>query len=94
MCTIAATHKTIALAIDLCVYPPMLLDIVTKETVKPTDWQLTSQNETRRPHVLDRGRYAIHAALIVQRALAAVATSSREFGTFNVIAPPIHKATT
>ncbi len=61
--------------------------------MNPTDWALTSQKHTSLPHVLDRGRYAIRAAQTVQRMFAAVAVNSREFGTFNVIVPPMIKAT-
>lgn len=76
------------------VYPPIFEDIVTKDTVKPTLWALTSQKLTSLPHVLLRGRKERHAAETVQSRFAAVAVISREFGTFNVIAPPMNNATT
>jgi hypothetical protein len=50
------SYKTIALAIDRCVYPPMFEDTVTSDMVKPTDCAFTSQKLTRRPQVLERGR--------------------------------------
>lgn len=55
----------------------MLDEMVVSETVKPTDCALTSQKLTRRPHVFDRGRYAMHAAATVHRRLATVATAKR-----------------
>jgi hypothetical protein len=51
-----ATYKTMALAIERCVYPPIFEETVTSEMVKPTDWAFTSQKLTRRPQVLERGR--------------------------------------
>ena len=59
----------------------MFDEMVVKETVKPTDWALTSQKQTSLPHVLLRGRYAIKAAETVHRTFAAVAVSSRARGT-------------
>ena len=50
------TYKIIALAIERCVYPAMLDETVVSETVKPTDWALTSQKQTSLPHVFERGR--------------------------------------
>jgi hypothetical protein len=70
----------------------MFDETVTSEIVNPTDCVLTSQNETRRPQVLARGRYAVHAAATVQMIFAAVAVSRREFGTLRVMAPPIIRA--
>jgi hypothetical protein len=70
----------------------MFDETVTSEIVNPTDCVLTSQNETSRPQVLERGRYAVHAAATVHMIFAAVAVSRREFGTLRVIAPPIMRA--
>lgn len=53
---VLGTYKTKVLEMFLWVYPPMFDEIVTKEMVKPTDWALTSQKLTKRPHVFDRGR--------------------------------------
>lgn len=58
-------------------YPAMFDEMVVKETVKPTDWALTSQKHTSLPQVLERGRYANSAADKVHRMLAAVAVNSR-----------------
>lgn len=55
----------------------MFEEIVVKETVNPTDWELTSQKHASLPHVFDRGRYAINAADSVHRRFAAVAVRSR-----------------
>lgn len=41
---------------ERCVYPAMLDETVVRETVKPTDWALTSQKQTSLPHVFERGR--------------------------------------
>lgn len=71
------SYNTIALAKLRCVYPAILLEIVTRETVNPTDCALTSQKHTSRPQVFERGRYAINAAAMVQRMFAAVAVASR-----------------
>lgn len=73
-------YKTIALANDRWVYPAILLEIVTRETVNPTDCALTSQKHTSRPQVFDRGRYAINAAATVHRTFATVAVASRAKG--------------
>lgn len=51
--------------------------MVVRETVKPTDCALTSQNATSRPHVFDSGRYAMQAADTVHRRLATVAVIKR-----------------
>lgn len=53
---ICLAHKTSALARERCVYPAMLDEMVVRDTVKPTDWALTSQKHTSLPQVLDRGR--------------------------------------
>jgi hypothetical protein len=90
---LGSTYNIIALANDLCVYPAILDDMVTSDTVNPTDWVFTSQKETSRPHLFALGRYARHPAETVQRMLAAVAVASRELGTFNVMAPPMKSAT-
>lgn len=66
-------------------YPAMLDEMVVSDTVKPTDCELTSQNETSRPHVLERGRYAMQAAATVQRMLAVVAVSRRAAGVEGVL---------
>lgn len=58
-------------------YPAIFDEIVVRETVKPTDCALTSQNATSRPHVFDSGRYAIQAADTVHRRLATVAVIKR-----------------
>lgn len=71
------TYKTKALANARCVYPAMLEETVVNDTVKPTDCAFTSQNETSLPQVLERGRYARHAAETVHRILATVAVNSR-----------------
>ena len=71
------TYKTKALATARCVYPAMLEDIVVRETVNPTDCELTSQKQTSRPQVLDLGRYPMRAAAMVHRRFAAVAVRSR-----------------
>lgn len=55
----------------------MFEDIVVKDTVKPTDWELTSQKQTSRPQVLDRGKKAMQAAATVHRILATVAVKRR-----------------
>lgn len=55
----------------------MFEEIVVKDTVKPTDWELTSQKQTSLPQVLDRGRKAMQAAATVQRMLATVAVKRR-----------------
>lgn len=55
----------------------MFDEMVVKETVKPTDCALTSQNATSRPHVFDSGRYAMQAADTVHRRLATVAVIKR-----------------
>lgn len=55
----------------------MFDEIVVRETVKPTDCALTSQNETSLPHVFDSGRYAMQAADTVHRRLATVAVIKR-----------------
>lgn len=67
----------------------MFDEIVTSETVNPTDCAFTSQKQTSRDHFIDRGKYAMHPAATVHRILAAVEVSSRELGTFKVIVPPI-----
>lgn len=66
-----------ALARERCVYPAMLEEMVVRDTVKPTDCELTSQNDTSRPQVFDSGRYAIQAAEIVQSRLATEAVIRR-----------------
>lgn len=71
----------------------MLDEMVVKATVKPTDCALTSQKHTSLPQVFDLGRKAINAAEIVQRRLAAVAVSKREFRTLRMMVPPIRRAT-
>jgi hypothetical protein len=48
-------HKTMALANDRWVYPAMFDDTVVRETVKPTDWTLTSQKQASRAQVRSRG---------------------------------------
>ena len=55
----------------------MLEEIVVRLTVKLTDWELTSQKETRRPHLFDRGRYAISAADTAHRMLIVAAVKRR-----------------
>jgi hypothetical protein len=55
----------------------MLDETVVSATVKPTDCELTSQKHTSRPHVFERGRYAMQAAATVQRMFATVAVSKR-----------------
>jgi len=55
----------------------MFEDIVTRETVKPTDCAFTSQKATSLPQVFDLGRYARQAAETVQRILAAVDVKRR-----------------
>jgi hypothetical protein len=55
----------------------MLDEMVVSDTVKPTDCAFTSQKQTSRPQVFDRGRYAIQAAATVQRMLATVAVMRR-----------------
>lgn len=72
----------------------MFEEMVTREMVKPTLWELTSQKLTNLPHVFLRGRKDKNTAETVQRMFAAVAVRSREFGTFNVMAPPMNKAIT
>lgn len=86
------SYNIIALAIDRCVNPAMFDETVTSEMVNPTDCVLTSQNETSRPQVFARGRYAVHAAATVQMIFAAVAVSRREFGTLRVMDPPMMRA--
>lgn len=54
--TILMTYKIIALAMERCVYPAILDETVVSETVKPTDWALTSQKQTSLPQVFERGR--------------------------------------
>jgi hypothetical protein len=49
-------HKIMALASDRWVYPAILDEMLTKDTVKPTDWALTSQKHMSLPQVFDRGR--------------------------------------
>lgn len=58
-------------------YPAIFDEIVVRETVKPTDCALTSQNETSRPHVFDAGRYAMQAADTVHKRFATVAVVKR-----------------
>lgn len=59
----------------------MLDEIVVRETVNPTDCALTSQKHTSLPQVLERGRYAIKAAAMVQRMFATVAVMRRAAGS-------------
>ena len=75
-------------------YPPILLETVIKLTVKPTLWLFTSQKLTSRPHVFDRGKYAMHAAETVHSTLATVAVKSLELGTLRVMMPPMSRAMT
>lgn len=63
----------------------MLDETVVSDTVKPTDWALTSQKHTRRPQVLERGRYAIKAAAMVQSMFATVAVIRRAAGLLVVL---------
>lgn len=72
----------------------MFDDMVTNETVKPTDCEFTSQKQTSLDHFSSRGKYAIQAAATVQRILAAVEVSNLEFGTFKVMVPPMINETT
>ena len=71
----------------------MFEDIVTSEIVNPTDCALTSQKQASLCHFCSRGRYAIQAAATVHRILAAVEVSNLLLGTFNVIVPPMTRAT-